>query len=64
MIGGYELICMKAQWFLSTFVLVRAMIARQPQMLQMAAVETGRMFAFATEEAPAGETGPMSTAET
>ena len=55
---------MKAQWFLSTFVLVRAMIARQPQMLQMAAVETGRMFAFATEEAPAGETGPMSTAET
>ena len=55
---------MKTQWFLSTFVLGRAMIARQPQMLQMSAVETRRMSALATEAMSAVETGPMSAAET
>ena len=36
------------------------MIARQPQMLQMSAVETGQMSALATEDMSAVETGPMS----
>ena len=40
------------------------MVARQPQMLQMPAVETGQMAALATEDMPAVETGPMSAAET
>ena len=43
---------MKTPWFLSTFVLGRAVIARQPQMLQMSAVETGQMSSV--------ETGQMS----
>ena len=42
----------------------RVMIARQPQMLQMSAVETGQMSALATEDMSAVETGPMSAAET
>ena len=40
------------------------MMARQPQMLQMSAVETGQMSALATEDMSAVETGPMSAAET
>ena len=47
-----------------TFVLGRVMTARQPQMLQMSAVETGQMSALATKEMSAVETGPMSAAET
>ena len=62
--GGRELKHTKAQWFLSTFVLGPAMIARQPQMLQMSVVETGQMYALATEDMSAVETGPMSAAET
>ena len=55
---------MKTEWFLSTFDVCRAMVARQPQMLQMSAVETGQMSALATEDMSAVETGPMSAAET
>ena len=40
---GRELKHTKTKWFLSTLVPGRAMIARQPQMLQMSAVETGQM---------------------
>ena len=55
---------MKTRWFLATFVVGRAMVARQPQMLQMSAVEAGQMSALATEDMSAVETGPMSAAET
>ena len=37
------------------------MIARQPQMLQMSAVETGQMSADETGQMSAAETGQMST---
>ena len=40
------------------------MIARQPPMLQLSAVDTGQMSALATEDMFAVETGPMSAAET
>ena len=40
------------------------MIAGQPQMLQMSAVETEQMYALATEDMSAVETGLMSAAET
>ena len=45
---------------MSTFVLGRAMIARQPQMLQMSAVETGQMSAVETGQMSAVETRQMS----
>ena len=48
----------------SRHVLGRGMTARQPQMLQMSAVETRQMSALATEDMSAVETGPMSAAET
>ena len=54
---------MKTQWFLSTFVLGRAMIARQPQLLQTSAVETGQMSSVETGQMSAVETGQMSAAE-
>ena len=40
------------------------MIARQPQMLQMSAVETGQMSSVETGQMSAVETGQMSAAET
>ena len=40
------------------------MIARQPQMLQMYAVETGQMSSVETGQMSAVETGQMSAAET
>ena len=40
------------------------MIAGQPQMLQMSAVETGQMSSVETGQMPAAETGQMSAAET
>ena len=40
------------------------MIARQPQMLQMSAVETGQMSAVETGQMSAAETGQMSAVET
>ena len=55
---------MKTQWFLSTFVLGRAMMARQPQMLQMSAAETGQMSSVETGQMSAVETGQMSAADT
>ena len=50
-------------WFLLTFVLGRGMIARQPQMLQMSAVETGQMASVETGQMSV-ETGQMSGGET
>ena len=61
---GRELKHRKTLWFLSTFVLGRAMIARQPQMLQMFAVETGQMSSVETGQMSAVETRQMSSAET
>ena len=46
------------------FCLGQAMTARQPQMLQMSAVETGQTSALATEDMSAVETGLRSAAET
>ena len=40
------------------------MIARQPQMLQMSAVETGQMSSVETGQMSAAETGQMSAVET
>ena len=40
------------------------MIVRQPQMLQMSAVETGQMFAVETGQMSAAGTGQMSAVET
>ena len=40
------------------------MIARQPQMLQMSAVETGQMSAVETGQMSAADTGQMSAVET
>ena len=53
---------MKTQWFLSTFVVGRALIARQPQVLQMS--ETGQMSSVETGQMSVVETGQMSAAET
>ena len=50
--------------FLSTFVLGRAMMARQPQMLQTSAVETGQMSSVETGQMSGVETGQMSAVET
>ena len=61
---GRELKFRKTQWFLSTFVLGRAMIARQPQMLQMSADETGQMSSVEKGQMSAVETGQMSGVET
>ena len=47
-----------------TFVLGRAMIARQPQTPQMSAVETGQMSSVETGQMSAVETGQMSAVET
>ena len=44
-------------------MLGRAMIARQPQMLQMSAVETGQMSSVETGQMSAVETGQMSAVE-
>ena len=55
---------MKTQWFLSTFVLGCAMIARQPQMMQMSAVEAGQMSSVETGEMYAAGTGQMSSVGT
>ena len=46
------------------FVLGRVMTARQPQMLQMSAVETGQMSSVETGQMSAVETGQMSAVET
>ena len=54
----------KTQWFLSTFVVGHAMIARQPQMLQMSAVDKGQMSSVETGQMSAVETGQMAAAET
>ena len=48
---------------MSTLVLGRAMIARQPQMLQMPAVETGQMPAVETGQMSAAGTGQMSAVD-
>ena len=42
---------------LTTFVLGRAMVARQPQPLQMSAVETGQMSSAETRQVSTGKTG-------
>ena len=49
---------------LSTFVLVCAIMARQPQMLQMSAVETGQVSSVQTGQMSAVETGQISAVET
>ena len=53
---GRELKHTTTQWFLSTFVVGHGMIARQPQMLQMSAVETGQMTAAETSVLPQKKT--------
>ena len=55
---------MRTQWFLFTFVLGRAMIARQPQMLQMSAVGTGQMSAVEIGQTTAAETSVLSQQKT
>ena len=62
--GGRELKHTKTKRFLSTFVLGRGMMARQPQMLQMFAVETGQTSSFETRQMSAVETGQMSAVQT
>ena len=54
----------KNSMVLTTFVSGRAMVARQPQPLQMSAVETGQMSSVETGQMSAVETGQMSAAET
>ena len=54
----------KALWVLSAFVLGRAMIARQPQILEISAGETGQMSAVETEQMTAAETSVLSQQKT
>ena len=55
---------MKTLWFLSTFVVGRAMIARQPQMLQMSAVETGQMSSVETRQMSQQQSSVLSQQQT